>query len=119
MAFKPPLPLRLGAPLLICVILAFVLLPVFVVTLASFNDKALLTFPPQSWSLRWYTRVFTYPDFQQGFRASLIVMAWTSTLALFIGTALAIAVKRMGFPGKELLQKFHTFWGRGKKQAEQ
>ena len=22
-------------------------------------------------------------------------------------------------PGKELLQKFHTFWGRGKKQAEQ
>ena len=22
-------------------------------------------------------------------------------------------------PGKELLQKFHAFWGRGKKQAEQ
>ena len=22
-------------------------------------------------------------------------------------------------PGKELLQKFHTFWGHGRKQAEQ
>lgn len=104
MAHKPSLPRRLGAPLLITLILAFVLLPVFVVTLAAFNDKALLTFPPQSWSLRWFARVFTYPDFQQGFRASLVVMAWTSFLALFIGTALAIAVKRMGFPGKDLLQ---------------
>lgn len=104
MTHKSSLALRLGAPLLITLILAFVLLPVLVVTLASFNDKALLTFPPQSWSLRWFTRVFTYPDFQQGFRASLVVMAWTSFLALFIGTALAIAVKRTGFPGKELLQ---------------
>lgn len=48
--------------------------------------------------------MFTYPDFQQGFRASLIVMFWASLLALFIGTALAIAVKRMGFPGKDMLQ---------------
>jgi putative spermidine/putrescine transport system permease protein len=99
-----PLPLRIGAPLLITLILAFVLLPVVVVTLASFNDKALLTFPPEAWSLRWFERVFTYPDFQQGFRASLIVMVWASLLALFIGTALAIAVKRMGFPGKDMLQ---------------
>lgn len=106
MAFKPslPLPLRLGAPLLVGLILAFVLLPVFVVAMASFNDKALLTFPPETWSWRWYARVFTYPDFQQGFHASLIVMAWTSFLALITGTALAIAVKRMGFPGKDLLQ---------------
>lgn len=40
-----PLPLRIGAPLLVTLILAFVLLPVVVVTVASFNDKALLTFP--------------------------------------------------------------------------
>lgn len=96
--------LRIGAPLLILLILAFVLLPVFVVTLASFNDKALLTFPPETWSWRWFIRAFTYPDFQQGFRASLIVMLWSSFIALGIGTALAIAVKRMAFPGKDLLQ---------------
>lgn len=88
----------------VALILAFILLPVVVVTLASFNDKALLSFPPQSWSWRWFERAFTYPDFQEGFRASLVVTAWSSVLALMIGTALAIAVKRMDFPGKRTLQ---------------
>ncbi|RBL86908.1 ABC transporter permease [Streptomyces cavourensis] len=104
MAHRLPLSLRLGAPLLVAALLAFVLLPVVVVTLASFNDKALLSFPPEQWSVRWFQRVFAYPDFQQGFRASLVVVGWASSLALVIGTALAIAVKRMGFPGKDLLQ---------------
>ncbi|CAM4166152.1 ABC transporter permease [Bordetella muralis] len=99
-----PLPLRIAGPVLVGLILAFVLLPVVVVTMASFNDKALLTFPPQTWSWRWFVRVFTYADFQQGFRSSLIVMIWSSSIALVIGTALAIAVKRMAFPGKETLQ---------------
>lgn len=99
-----PLPLRVAAPALVCLILAFVLLPVVVVTMASFNDKALLTFPPQTWSWRWFIRVFTYADFQHGFRASLIVMFWSSLIALVIGTGLAIAVKRMAFPGKDTLQ---------------
>lgn len=96
--------MRAGGPLLVALILAFVLLPVVVVTMASFNDKALLTFPPQSWSWRWFERAFTYPDFQEGFRASMIVTVWSSLLALVIGTALAIAVKRMDFPGKHALQ---------------
>lgn len=99
-----PLWLRIGGPILIIVLLAFVLLPVVVVTLAAFNDKALLTFPPESWSLRWFRRVFTYADFQDGFHASMIVMLWASCLALAIGTGLAVAVKRMAFPGKHLLQ---------------
>ncbi|SAI66236.1 binding-protein-dependent transport system membrane protein [Bordetella ansorpii] len=99
-----PLPLRVGGPALVIAIIAFLLLPVVVVTLASFNEKALLTFPPDSWSLRWFERVFTYSDFQQGFKSSLVVTLWSSLLALFIGTALAIAVKRMAFPGKETLQ---------------
>ena len=99
-----PLWMRAGGPLLVALILAFVMLPVVVVTMASFNDKALLTFPPQSWSWRWFERAFTYPDFQEGFRASMIVTVWSSLLALVIGTALAIAVKRMDFPGKHALQ---------------
>ncbi|OZI37200.1 ABC transporter permease [Bordetella genomosp. 10] len=99
-----PLWLRIGAPALVCVILAFVLLPVVVVFLASFNDKAILTFPPQSWSWRWFARVFTYQDFQDGFRASVVITAWASLLALVVGTALAIAVKRLEFPGKAALQ---------------
>ncbi len=99
-----PLWLRIGGPIVVALILAFILLPVVVVTLASFNDKALLTFPPTSWSWRWFERVFTYADFRDGFHASMIVMGWASILALVIGTGLAVAVKRMEFPGKNILQ---------------
>ncbi|MFC4277402.1 ABC transporter permease [Achromobacter aloeverae] len=99
-----PLWLRIGAPVLVTLLLAFVLLPVVVVTLAAFNEKALLTFPPQSWSWRWFERVFTYADFRDGFHASMIVTLWASLLALVIGTGLAVAVKRMRFPGKHILQ---------------
>lgn len=98
-----PLPLRVAGPLLVALLLAFVLLPVVVVTLASFNDKAILTFPPDAYSLRWYGRMFTYPDFREGFKSSIIVTFSSSVLALVIGTLLSVAVKRLEFPGKQTL----------------
>lgn len=98
-----PLPLRLAGPVLIAVLLAFILLPVGVVTIAAFNEKAILTFPPESYSLQWFARVFSYPDFQHGFKASLVITGWSSFLALVVGTLLSIAVKRLDFKGKQTL----------------
>ena len=40
--------------LAVTTILGFVLLPAFVVTLAAFNDRAILSFPPAAWSSRWF-----------------------------------------------------------------
>src|SRR5687768_9953484 len=99
-----PWPLRIAGPVLIAVLLAFVLLPVVVVTIAAFNDKALLAFPPESWSLKWFERALTYPDFRSGFHSSVIATLWASSLALVVGTGLAIAVKRFDFPGKASLE---------------
>lgn len=99
-----PLPLRVAGPLLVTLILAFILLPVVVVSIAAFNEKAILTFPPQAWSFKWFERAFSYPDFRQGLISSLIVTAWSSVLALIIGTGLAIAVKRFAFFGKSVVQ---------------
>ncbi len=98
-----PLPLRIAGPVLVALLLAFVLLPVVVVTIAAFNEKAILAFPPESYSLKWFERVFDYPDFQQGFKASLVITGWASSIALVIGTCLSIAVKRLDFPGKQTL----------------
>jgi putative spermidine/putrescine transport system permease protein len=98
-----PLPLRIAGPVLVALLLGFVLLPVVVVTIASFNERAIISFPPESYSLVWFERVFTYPDFRDGFRASVIVTLWSSFIALVIGTCLSIAVKRLDFWGKETL----------------
>ena len=43
--------LRLLGVLTVTAILGFMLLPALVVTLAAFNDKAILSFPPETWSL--------------------------------------------------------------------
>jgi putative spermidine/putrescine transport system permease protein len=96
--------LRATGSVLVLAILGFVLLPVVVVTMAAFNDRAILSFPPQAWSWRWFARALDYSDFQTGLRASLIVTAWASTIAVAVGTMLAIAVKRHDFPGKRTLQ---------------
>jgi putative spermidine/putrescine transport system permease protein len=99
-----PWPLRVAGPLLIVVLLVFILLPVVVVTMAAFQAKAISAFPPDSWSLKWFQRALSYPDFQSGFRSSVIATLWASTIALMVGTGLAIAVKRFEFFGKESLQ---------------
>ncbi len=63
---------------LVLLILGFLVLPAFVVTIAAFNDKAMLSFPPQGFSLRWFARAIDYQDFREGFRNGLIVTLWAS-----------------------------------------
>src|SRR5258708_30284190 len=71
---------------LVVAILGFLVLPAAVVAIAAFNDRALLSFPPQSWSLRWFVKAFSYRDFQAGFYNGLIVMLTSSGIALVVGT---------------------------------
>src|SRR6516225_6281083 len=69
----------LGASLVVVLILGFVLLPVFVVTLAAFNERAILSFPPAGWSWRWFAKALAYEDFQIGLRNGLIVTTCASS----------------------------------------
>jgi putative spermidine/putrescine transport system permease protein len=96
--------LRLAGYTAVAAILLFVILPAIVVTLAAFNERAILAFPPQAWSLRWFARAFDYPDFRRGFWNGLTVTAWASTLALGVGTAFAYAIHRYDFTLKHALE---------------
>jgi putative spermidine/putrescine transport system permease protein len=89
--------------LLVIAILAFIVCPAVVVTISAFNAKALLAFPPESFSLRWFERALAYDDFRRGFRNGLIVTFWASFIALGIGAAFALAIDRYDFKGKDLL----------------
>lgn len=89
---------------LVALILLFVLLPTVVVVISSFSSTAVLFFPPKGWSLRWFERALNYDDFRNGFYAGLIITAWASTLAVVIGTTLAIAIHRYEFRCKRVLE---------------
>src|SRR5882762_3304975 len=84
--------------------LGFLILPAAVVTIAAFNDKAILSFPPQAWSLHWFARALAYQDFRDGFRNGLIVTAWSSSIALMVGAMFAFALDRYRFGFSKLIE---------------
>src|SRR5499427_5243081 len=96
--------LRLLGGVIVSAILGFLLLPALVVTLAAFNSRAILSFPPESWSWRWFVKAVAYEDFQAGFRNGLIVTGWASTIALVVGAAFALALDRYEFRFKRALE---------------
>jgi len=81
----------------------FLLAPLVVVVLASFNSADFLSFPPSGFSLRWYQSLWESEVWGDSFRLSLIVMAVVTPLALLIGTLAAYALVRYSFPGKGLI----------------
>jgi putative spermidine/putrescine transport system permease protein len=85
-------------------ILIYMVVPSIVVILAAFNDKAILRFPPETWSWRWFNKAINYDDFRNGFFNGLYITAWASGIALIVGTAFAYAIDRFEFRGKQLLE---------------
>lgn len=69
---------------------AFLLAPIAIVVLASFNSGAFLTFPPQGYSLRWYGVFFENEVFRRAIVTSLWVAALATLISGCIGTAAAI-----------------------------
>jgi putative spermidine/putrescine transport system permease protein len=96
--------LRVSGGVAVIAILGFLMLPAFVVALAAFNGRAILSFPPETWSWRWFAKAIAYQDFQSGFRNGLIVTAWASSIALVVGAAFAIALDRYEFRFKRALE---------------
>lgn len=90
--------------LFVVAVVGFLILPPLVVTIAAFNDKALLAFPPEKLSLRWFGKALSYDDFRSGFWNGLTVTVWASTIALIIGAAFAFAIDRYEFRLKRTIE---------------
>jgi putative spermidine/putrescine transport system permease protein len=90
--------------LVVLLVLGFLILPAAVVTISAFNDKAILSFPPQAWSFRWFARAIAYEDFREGFRNGLIITAWSSTMALVAGAMFAFVIDRYRFRFKAAIE---------------
>src|SRR5438034_423778 len=75
-------------------LVGFMTLPTAVVVVASFNPTAILSFPPERLSPRWYENALTYAQFQRAAVNSVIVTGASALLALPLGTAAALALVR-------------------------
>ncbi len=84
----------------------FLMTPLVVAVAASFGSSAVFTLPPPDWSLRWYQRLAVVRGLLPALLTSLEVAAFSTAMALAIGTLCAIALVRGRFPGRESIATF-------------
>ena len=80
--------------------------PSLLVVISSFNASDFLTFPPQGWSLRWYSAMVRNWEIRQSALLSLKVAALVVVLDVVIGVPAAFPLVRSRFRGRDFLMTF-------------
>ena len=82
----------------------YLLLPIFIVILFSFNDPAgRFNFTWQGFTLDNWLHPFAYPGLGPAVRLSLEIAVISSLIATILGTAIAMALVRYGFRGRGVI----------------
>ena len=87
---------------------AFVLAPILLVLAISFSGDAYISFPPRSWSFRWYLALLDHEGFARGFRVSIVLATTVVALDLLVGVPAAYAIARLRFRGRDVILAFLT-----------
>ncbi|MHB8620020.1 MAG: ABC transporter permease [Chloroflexota bacterium] len=87
-------------------VMIFMLAPIAIVVVDSFNSVAYGTWPPPSFSLRWYGRLFRQGGFGIAAVHSLEVGVVATAVALLVGTLASLALVRYRFPGRGAIHSF-------------
>ena len=90
------LPCRIFAIL----VMLFLLAPLVVIVIASFTPTALITFPPQGFSLKWYANIIGSSSLKIGILAT--------AADILLGVTAALSVCRYSFKGKDALLNYYT-----------
>lgn len=85
-------------------VLVFMAAPILIVVVNSFNSSPFNVWPPAGFTLDWYHKALTMPQFQRGFVNSVIAGILSTVVVLAVGTPLAYAIVRIAFRGKSLLR---------------
>jgi putative spermidine/putrescine transport system permease protein len=79
----------------------FLLAPIVIVVVSSFSAIGVLSFPPQSFTTRWYSEID--PAYYRALVVSLFTATITVVIALGVGIPGALALARGRFPGRDAL----------------
>ncbi len=81
--------------------LVLIYAPLFVVLANSFSTSQSLTWPPPGLTLEWWARAFQSEAARSAVLTSLQVGALSTAIALVLGTAVAFALQRFEFFGRD------------------
>lgn len=76
------------------VLTVFLLTPLVVIVLGSFSGRLYLTFPPESFGLKWYHELLVQPRWFAAARNTFVIGALVAAISVVLGTISALAVAR-------------------------
>lgn len=92
-----------GLALFTFLVFIFLLGPLLIISITSFESGSILKFPPEEYSFKWYENIFRVEMFLTTFKTSIIVSLAGNILALLLGIPAAYALSRFDFKGKGLV----------------
>lgn len=85
-------------------IFAFLFAPMATLALFSFYQDSYLTFPPKSWTFKWYAWALTRPEFVSSLKQSLLLGLSATAIAVLIGVPATFALVRGRFRGRGAIE---------------
>jgi putative spermidine/putrescine transport system permease protein len=83
--------------------LAFIYVPLTVVVINSFNSSRTFSWPPSELTTKWWGMALDNTGVRDALKWSIIAGLSATSIALLLGTALAFAVSRYDFFGKDVI----------------
>jgi len=84
-------------------ILAYILIPILVTLVMSFNDASQIRFPINEWSVRWYQDFFESEQWTRALKNSFIIAIGTTLISTTSGILAAWAFERFAIPFRNVL----------------
>jgi putative spermidine/putrescine transport system permease protein len=84
----------------------FLMTPLVVTVAVSFGSSSVFSLPPPDWSMRWYDALAGTRGLWPSLLTSIEVAAFSTVVALALGTLCAIALVRGRFPGRDAIATF-------------
>ena len=95
--------LRVALRIWVGLVLAFLFLPIVLIVLYSFNSSNIESWPIAGFTLHWFSVAFHDPQVRSAFLLSVRVALVSTALALLLGSAVAYALYKFRFFGREAI----------------
>lgn len=86
------------------IVFAFLMIPLLIITVTAFGGGSAITFPIDSFSVKWFVNVFMIKSFRSSFLTSIEVALLATMIALLVGIPAAYALARSGMKGRGILK---------------
>src|SRR6516165_3795167 len=98
-----PKALRVALRIWVALVLAFLFIPIVLIVLYAFNQSTIESWPISHFTLHWFSLAWHDPQVRSAFLLSVRVGLFATVLALLLGSAVAYALYKFRFFGREAI----------------